>query len=73
MKTRMLEPHVASVTVADLVSLFLVLAVASGIALGAVVLVTVWRWLRGRGAGRSGRGMRVPPGGVIGQELGGAR
>lgn len=69
----MLEPHVASVTVADLVSLFLVVAVASGIALGAVVLVIVWQWLRSRGVDRSGRGVRVPPEGAIGQEPGGAR
>ena len=62
MKTRMLEPHVASVTVADLMSLFLVLAVASGIALGCVAVE-----LAGRGVvcgslrrASSGRGSEAP-------------
>ena len=56
-----------------LVSLVPVLAAAYGVVMGAVVLVTGWRWFRYRTAGRYRRGVRIPTGGATGQGLGGAR
>lgn len=63
----------AGVIVADLKGLIPVLAVAYGVVLGAVVLVTGWRLFRDREPRGRRRGVMVPPVGVIAWDDGAAR
>ncbi|MCA1672716.1 MAG: hypothetical protein LC799_11105 [Actinobacteria bacterium] len=52
-------------TMADFFALVPVLAVAFGVVLGAVLLVTGWQLFSDRIPARWRRGVVVPPGGVI--------
>ncbi|MGQ0778250.1 MAG: hypothetical protein ACT4NY_28225 [Pseudonocardiales bacterium] len=73
MTTSVFEPTAAGVTVAHLGSLISVLAVVSGVVMGAVVLIIGWRWFGHRRTGGYRWGGRVPLGGATGKHPGGVR
>jgi hypothetical protein len=70
---RLVPSTVSGLTVAELLSLIPVLAVAYGVIMGAVTLVTGWRLFSGRRPRRYRRGAVVPPVGGTEQDTEGAR